>query len=240
MISEVAKDFETRIYTSLKTVVFVFNWRALAWLRQCIRDAAKIRANTWCTLTYDRKVVFAYVAMPQDRKWNLFHPTISFFTGSPNKKITVCDFYWYTKTLIQKLIIKMTVATRFNIQDICGQWYPRTVVQKPIHRTDSVKRSDHGLINYIDTRANYRHLEKLTCKGTLRQVLICLRPPLFLWPHTPLLYSVHTCIMYTYSHMGGELTREKVRGATNMTDCISSLRTPMNTCRKSHLQLNFF
>ncbi len=46
----------------------------------------------------------------------------------------------------------------------------------------------------------------------------------------PLLY---TCIQYTYSHMeggkGGELTREKARGATvhswventNMTDCIS-------------------
>jgi hypothetical protein len=30
----------------------------------------------------------------------------------------------------------------------------------------------HGLINYIDTKAKCRHLKKLTCKGTLRQVFI--------------------------------------------------------------------
>jgi hypothetical protein len=30
----------------------------------------------------------------------------------------------------------------------------------------------HGKINYIDTKAKCRHLKKLTCKGTLRQVFI--------------------------------------------------------------------
>jgi hypothetical protein len=35
----------------------------------------------------------------------------------------------------------------------------------------------HGLINYRDTKAKCSHLIKLTCKGTLRQVLICRRPP---------------------------------------------------------------
>ncbi len=30
----------------------------------------------------------------------------------------------------------------------------------------------HGLINNIDTKAKCRHLKKLTCKGTLRQVFI--------------------------------------------------------------------
>ncbi len=35
----------------------------------------------------------------------------------------------------------------------------------------------HGLINYIDTKAKCRHRKKLTCRGTLRQVFICLRPP---------------------------------------------------------------
>jgi hypothetical protein len=30
----------------------------------------------------------------------------------------------------------------------------------------------HGLINYKDTKAKCRHLKKLTCKGTLRQVFI--------------------------------------------------------------------
>jgi hypothetical protein len=34
----------------------------------------------------------------------------------------------------------------------------------------------HGLINYTDTKAKCRHLNKLICKGTLRQVFICLRP----------------------------------------------------------------
>jgi hypothetical protein len=31
----------------------------------------------------------------------------------------------------------------------------------------------HELINYIDTKAKCRHLKKLTCKGTLRQVFVC-------------------------------------------------------------------
>jgi hypothetical protein len=35
---------------------------------------------------------------------------------------------------------------------------------------------DRRLINYIDTEAQCRHL-KITCKGTLRQLFICLRPP---------------------------------------------------------------
>ena len=28
--------------------------------------------------------------------------------------------------------------------------------------------SQHGLVNYIDTKAKCRHLKKLTCKGTLQ------------------------------------------------------------------------
>ncbi len=39
------------------------------------------------------------------------------------------------------------------------------------------EHKDHGPINYIDTKAKCRHIKKLTCKGTLRQVFICLRPP---------------------------------------------------------------
>jgi hypothetical protein len=31
---------------------------------------------------------------------------------------------------------------------------------------------NHGLINYIHTKAKCRLLKKLTCKGTLRQVFI--------------------------------------------------------------------
>jgi len=35
----------------------------------------------------------------------------------------------------------------------------------------------HGLNNYVDTKAKRRHLKNLTSKGTLRQVFICLRSP---------------------------------------------------------------
>ncbi len=54
--------------------------------------------------------------------------------------------------------------------------------------------------------------KKLTCKGTLRQVFICLRPRTLY--HPP--YTLYTCIQYTFSHReGGESwTREKVRGPT--------------------------
>jgi hypothetical protein len=40
-----------------------------------------------------------------------------------------------------------------------------------------VNRLGNGLINYIDTKAKCRHLKKFTRKGTLWQVLICVRPP---------------------------------------------------------------
>jgi hypothetical protein len=52
-------------------------------------------------------------------------------------------------------------------------------------------------------------LQKFTCKGTLRQV--------FYLYESPLPYTTYTCILYAYSYreggMGGELNREKVRGA---------------------------
>jgi hypothetical protein len=53
----------------------------------------------------------------------------------------------------------------------------------------------HGLINYIDTRTQCRHLKKCTCKGTLRQVFICMRPPL--------LYHPPPYTLYIYSHGDG-------------------------------------
>ncbi len=38
-------------------------------------------------------------------------------------------------------------------------------------------RTTHWLMNYIDNKAKCRHLKKLTCKGNLRQMFICLSPP---------------------------------------------------------------
>jgi hypothetical protein len=48
----------------------------------------------------------------------------------------------------------------------------------------------HGLINFIETKAKCRHLKKFTCKGTLRQVFICLR---LRTPYSPP-PNLHTCI----------------------------------------------
>ncbi len=59
-----------------------------------------------------------------------------------------------------------------------------------------------------------RPLIKLTCKGTLRQVFICLRPKT---QHPPP-YTLYTCTPYIYLHRergrGESLTREKGREAT--------------------------
>jgi hypothetical protein len=45
-------------------------------------------------------------------------------------------------------------------------------------------------VRLIEDNAKCRYLKKLTCKGTLRQVFICLRPRT---PYTPL----HTVYVYT-------------------------------------------
>ncbi len=78
-------------------------------------------------------------------------------------------------------------------------------------KTNSLFRRN---IWFIDGNAKCHQLEKLTCKVTLRQVFICLRPRIS-YP-TPL-YTLHTCIQSTCSHRegGGESwSSEKVRGAT--------------------------
>jgi hypothetical protein len=48
-------------------------------------------------------------------------------------------------------------------------------------------------IRLIEGNAKCRHLKKLTCKGTLRQVFICLRP------RTPYPTPLHTVYVYMYS-----------------------------------------
>jgi hypothetical protein len=53
-------------------------------------------------------------------------------------------------------------------------------------------------IRLIEGKTKCRHLNKLTLKGTLRHVFICLRPK----PQIPP-YTLYTCIQYTYSHREG-------------------------------------
>ncbi len=75
----------------------------------------------------------------------------------------------------------------------------------------SVKRRK---MRHIEGNAKCRHRTTLTCKGTLWQVLICLRPRT---PYPPPLYSAYMYTLYLFTHGGGEgesLAREKGRGAT--------------------------
>jgi hypothetical protein len=67
----------------------------------------------------------------------------------------------YCKTLFRKglLCLKLEASEKW-----CGFLSPQGV--------------HHGLVNYINSKAKFRHLK--TCKWTLRQVFICLRPPLLL------------------------------------------------------------
>ncbi len=73
--------------------------------------------------------------------------------------------------------------------------------------SETIKQhSPHGLINYIDIKAKYRHLKKLTWKGTSQQVFIRVidwwysqscwcwyfRPAL--WTVASLTFSLHHCV----------------------------------------------
>ncbi len=61
--------------------------------------------------------------------------------------------------------------------------------------------ANHVLINYIDSIPKCRQLTKLTCKGTLRQVFICLRPPpIVLTPppsHTVYCIRIYSILIHT-------------------------------------------
>ncbi len=49
-------------------------------------------------------------------------------------------------------------------------------------------------IRLIEGNAKFRHLKKFTCKRTLRQFFICLRPRT---TYPPPLYTIYTCKRYT-------------------------------------------
>ncbi len=87
------------------------------------------------------------------------------------------------------------------------------------------------------------------CKSTLRQMFICLRPRTPY--HPPLTHCIHvySILIHTEKGGGGELNqKEGLRGNslqsqvedTNMTDCIFSLLSLINTCRKVTFQVIFF
>jgi hypothetical protein len=70
-------------------------------------------------------------------------------------------------------------------------------------------------IRLIEGNAIFRHLKKLTCKGTLRHAFICLRPRTPS-PSPPLYTLQYTCVQYTCSHrevgIGGDLNQREGEG----------------------------
>ncbi len=99
-------------------------------------------------------------------------------------------------------------------------------------------------------------LKNLPVKGLCGRCYICLRLPPLLWPHSPPSYTLYTCIQYTYSHReggrGGELTREKVRGAIGhkggrkyqhdwlYLQSINSIKTPVQSTFRVCCLYSFF
>jgi hypothetical protein len=65
------------------------------------------------------------------------------------------------------------------------------------------KRCTRRKIKLIEGNAKCRHLKKLTYKGSLWQVFICLRPKNPIPPPPPLQTVQYMCIQYTYSHRKG-------------------------------------
>jgi hypothetical protein len=88
----------------------------------------------------------------------------------------------------------------------------------------SVDGRRHKVINYKDTKAKCRNLEKFSCKGTLRQVFICLIPP----PLYPPRYTMYVHVLiHTGKGEGGERRLEGQQFTswvenTNMIESISS------------------
>ncbi len=169
-------------------------------------------------------LIFNKKEFVQIRQPILFHTTSMSWDCSFNYwKI---KFYWS---------ISLVYITNFRYSVFPHMLDSKSELQKFV----SVLLVYHRKVRLIGGNAKCCHLKNWPVKGLCGRCL-------FVWSperHTPL-HTVHyTCIQYTYSHRegGGESwTREKVRGATTMTACISTLETLINTCRTVPLQVNFF
>ncbi len=134
---------------------------------------------------------------------------------------------------------------RGNKKNKLGQW--RILCQWDLLS----KVNDHVTrrkIRLIEGNAKCCHLKRLTCKGTLRQVFICLRPKTPYPP--PLLHNVYEYTVYLFkAGRGGSWTIEKVGGVTvykaglkipTWLTISPAYKTPINTCRKVPFQVKFF
>ncbi len=85
---------------------------------------------------------------------------------------------------------------------------PGTRGSSPSDAGTPVDRAEHGLINYIDTKAKCRHLKKLTFTAG---VYPCEAPFPLMATYPPL----YTCILYIYSHRergGGDEPERRLEG----------------------------
>ncbi len=99
------------------------------------------------------------------------------------------------------------------------------------------KARDRRKIRLLEGNANCRHVKKLTCKGTLRQVFICLTPRAPFSP-TPFTHCirVYSILIHTGKEGGGRVDRGEGEGQQGRGE---GLKKPewLNVCKKLDLQL---
>ncbi len=91
--------------------------------------------------------------------------------GSVRLSLNVSSMVSSTLSLQERKFLLLVMGSTLDNSKIYLRKRFSNVTHTNIHRTN------HGLIDYIDTKAKCRHLKKSTCKGTLLQVAICLRTP---------------------------------------------------------------
>jgi hypothetical protein len=151
----------------------------------------------------------------------------------------------YIQVLLEqpRFVLQYSKERRFQQKEVAFLYFLKEW-SKTLKLMKVVIRTSHGLINYVDITAKFRHLKKLTCKGTLRQVFIRVYrmevEPVMLLFSTQLceLLSVSTlpspffpCVnkytTYTYTVFRGG-------GGYEILDL-----TQINACRRVPLQVHF-
>ncbi len=92
--------------------------------------------------------------------------------------------YWFFYFMLCILMLRLCGMTLSVSQRVSAPWTAPGSAQGSASRLEKMSIS-HGLINNIETKAKCRHLEKLTCKGTLRQVFIGWRYSQSCWYFQP-------------------------------------------------------
>ncbi len=103
---------------------------------------------------------------------------------------------------------------RWNWLYPCPPFLAKNGKASTFHQREKILESrDRMKIRLIEVKAKCCHLKKLTCKGTLRQVFICLRPrsPYILNPLTDCM-RVHRILIHTWKGERGGQRVDPERG----------------------------